>query len=192
MASRTLLAEVLDELPDQLDEGLTRLVHAELVKESKLGLRLTPAGKDAADSVFWEQQTTLPPGLIDEVYASFEAVNTRCKTLVSQWQVREVDGETVPNDHSDAEYDQAIIDGIHAIYRAVKPALVGLAEALPRISAYPRRFERALEQIGAGDLRYLAAPMLESFHTVWFELHEELIRLSGRTRADEAAAGRAD
>jgi hypothetical protein len=29
-----------------------------------------------------------------------------------------------------------------------------------------------------------------SHHTVWFELHEELIRLTGRNRADEAAGGR--
>jgi hypothetical protein len=192
MATRALLAEVLDEPPDQLDRALASLVHEELIKVSSLGLRLTPAGRAAADSVSLQEQIALPAGLIDEVYESFEAVNTRCKTLVSHWQVREVAGEMVPNDHADAEYDRVIIDGIHAIYRAVKPALLALSGAQPRIHAYPRRFERALEQIGAGDLRYLAAPMLESFHTVWFELHEELIRLSGRTRADEAAAGRAD
>jgi hypothetical protein len=34
--------------------------------------------------------------------------------------------------------------------------------------------------------------MIDSFHTVWFELHEDLIGLLGRTRAEEAAAGRAD
>ncbi len=34
--------------------------------------------------------------------------------------------------------------------------------------------------------------MIDSYHTVWFELHEELIALSGLTREDEAAAGRAD
>jgi hypothetical protein len=28
-------------------------------------------------------------------------------------------------------------------------------------------------------------------HGVWFELHEELIRLAGRTRESETAAGRA-
>ncbi len=33
--------------------------------------------------------------------------------------------------------------------------------------------------------------MVDSYHTLWFELHEELIQALGRTRADEAAAGRA-
>ena len=37
----------------------------------------------------------------------------------------------------------------------------------------------------------MAHPLRDSYHTVWFELHEELIRLSGRNRASEAAAGRA-
>ena len=35
----------------------------------------------------------------------------------------------------------------------------------------------------------VAAPVKDSYHTVWFELHEELIILSGRNRADEEAAG---
>jgi pyruvate,orthophosphate dikinase len=34
----------------------------------------------------------------------------------------------------------------------------------------------------------LAAPLKDSYHTVWFELHEELIILSGRSRADVEAA----
>jgi pyruvate,orthophosphate dikinase len=36
----------------------------------------------------------------------------------------------------------------------------------------------------------LSAPLKDSYHTVWFEMHEELILLCGRNRADEAAAGR--
>jgi hypothetical protein len=40
--------------------------------------------------------------------------------------------------------------------------------------------------------RYVAAPLIDSYHTVWFEFHEELLQATGRTRAKEAAAGRAD
>jgi pyruvate,orthophosphate dikinase len=32
---------------------------------------------------------------------------------------------------------------------------------------------------------------VDSYHGVWFELHEDLIQLSGRTREEESAAGRA-
>ena len=37
----------------------------------------------------------------------------------------------------------------------------------------------------------VASPRVDSYHGVWFELHEDLILLAGRTRADEVAAGRA-
>ena len=42
-----------------------------------------------------------------------------------------------------------------------------------------------------GDRRYVASPRVDSYHGVWFELHEDLILLAGRNRADEVAAGRA-
>ena len=47
-------------------------------------------------------------------------------------------------------------------------------------------------RVGAGQHEYIARPLIDSYHTVWFELHEELIEAAGLSRADEAAAGRAD
>ena len=38
---------------------------------------------------------------------------------------------------------------------------------------------------------WLARPIIDSYHTVWFELHEELILVSGLTREGEARAGHA-
>jgi pyruvate,orthophosphate dikinase len=40
----------------------------------------------------------------------------------------------------------------------------------------------------AGHSIMLASPLKESYHTVWFEYHEELISLTGRSRAQEALA----
>jgi pyruvate,orthophosphate dikinase len=40
----------------------------------------------------------------------------------------------------------------------------------------------------SGDRRFA----FDSYHTIWFELHEELISLMGRTRQGEALAGRAE
>jgi pyruvate,orthophosphate dikinase len=37
----------------------------------------------------------------------------------------------------------------------------------------------------------VASPRVDSFHGVWFELHEDLIQLAGRTRAEEVESGRA-
>lgn len=66
--------------------------------------------------------------------------------------------------------------------------LGGLA---PRLTGYAARLDRAIERIAEGDHTYVARPIMDSYHTVWFELHEDLIGLCGLTRAEEAAAGRA-
>ena len=54
-----------------------------------------------------------------------------------------------------------------------------------------RRARRAIEEARGGDQRYVASPRVDSYHGIWFELHEDLIQLAGRNRADEVAAGRA-
>ena len=61
----------------------------------------------------------------------------------------------------------------------------------PRLARYAHRLDAAAAAVAAGDGRYIASPRVDSYHGVWFELHEDLIRLAGRTREDEVAAGRA-
>ena len=102
------------------------------------------------------------------------------------------DGEEVVNDHTDGAYDNAVIvrlsDDIHPRVLAV---VLEVAAAEPRLARYGDRLTAALEALKQGDAQMMAHPLRDSYHTVWFELHEELIRLSGRNRASEAAAGRA-
>jgi hypothetical protein len=56
---------------------------------------------------------------------------------------------------------------------------------------YRARLRRAADAAIAGDGRFVASPRVDSYHGIWFELHEDLIQLAGRTREEEAAAGRA-
>jgi hypothetical protein len=78
-----------------------------------------------------------------------------------------------------------------SVHPAAHALLVDAAAALGRLRRYGLRLDDALERLVAGDARYLANPRVDSYHTIWFELHEELIRLAGRTRLEESAAGRA-
>jgi pyruvate,orthophosphate dikinase len=61
----------------------------------------------------------------------------------------------------------------------------------PRLGRYLERLSHALALAQGGDHRFVASPRVDSYHGVWFELHEELILLAGRTRSEEAEAGRA-
>jgi pyruvate,orthophosphate dikinase len=62
---------------------------------------------------------------------------------------------------------------------------------LHRFGTYLARLERAAAEAAGGDGRFVASPRVDSYHGIWFELHEDLILLAGRNRADEVAAGRA-
>jgi pyruvate,orthophosphate dikinase len=105
--------------------------------------------------------------------------------------MRDIDGKSVRNDHSDLTYDKSVLDGFDAIHADVEAILARVAAAVPRFTDYARRLSAALARVRGGELRYVAAPDADSYHTVWFELHQDLIGLLGTTRAMEAAAGRA-
>jgi len=113
------------------------------------------------------------------------------KDTVTAWQVREIGGESTLNDHSDAAYDASVLAGLSALHDDAVELLGAIARGLGRMETYRVRLDRALSLARAGDQRYVASPRVESYHTVWFELHEDLIRLAGRKRAPEVEAGRA-
>ena len=83
------------------------------------------------------------------------------------------------------------MEQLGAVDAALAPVLVMAAGLVPRLTRYRPAFAAALSKLRTGEARWMAAPIVDSYHTLWFELHEELIRLTGRTRAAEAAAGHA-
>ncbi len=115
----------------------------------------------------------------------------RMKLIMTGWQMREVDGQQILNDHSDEAYDAVVLADFQSLHEDTSAWLGRLSEGLPRLGLYRDRLQRAGERVAAGETNYLASPRVDSFHSVWFELHEDLIRLAGRTREEEAAAGRA-
>ena len=122
--------------------------------------------------------------VILDVYESFLPINDEVKQIVTDWQMRLVDGQIVLNDHSDRSHDEDVIARLQEIDAKVAPAVDSLATALPRFSLYASRLRRALAAIRDGDQTMVAAPIKDSYHTVWFELHEDLLMLSGRERKE--------
>jgi pyruvate,orthophosphate dikinase len=112
------------------------------------------------------------------------------KDIVTAWQLRDPAAQVI-NDHTDADYDRGVLERMARLHADVETWLADARAGCPRLTDYGVRLGRALQHAQAGDQRYVASPRVDSYHGVWFELHEDLIRLAGRTRADEAAAGRA-
>jgi pyruvate,orthophosphate dikinase len=121
---------------------------------------------------------------------AFLALDLRMKQTVTAWQLRDPDTQLI-NDHSDADYDRAVLDRLAALHADAVAWVTPLAVGCPRLGDYRIRLDRAAEAARSGDGRYVASPRVDSYHGIWFELHEDLIRLAGRRREDEVAAGRA-
>ena len=177
---------------DAVAAWLTSLVDAGLVEPTG-GERVKPtdAGRERLNAIYAEERAGCQPQ-IETALEAFHATNAVFKEVVTAWQLRSLDEGPVPNDHSDLEYDGAVLRRLRDdVHTAIVPLIDDAGSALPRLGLYRERLDDALGRIDKGEHEYIAHPLLDSYHTVWFELHEELIRLAGRDRAVEAAAGRA-
>lgn len=192
MSDAGAIALVLGTTEDVVRPLIDALVERGDAQELPKGrVRATPALIAKMGEWFAGEATRLGPH-IEAQMESFHAVNTDFKIVVTDWQMRCVDGNMVPNDHTDTEYDASVVARLRCdIHAAIGPILGALARAEPRLGRYLERLELALAAVEDGIGEMVAHPLKDSYHTVWFELHEELIRLSGRNRAEEAAAGRA-
>ncbi len=178
----------VDQLVESLGAELAALeavlgqMHESAFVETASGqVRLTPAGKLEAAELFRADRDAL--GRCEERLDEFHAFDGRMKQIVTAWQVREVGGEQVLNDHSDAAYDAAVLDELGALHADTVVWLESLT-SIPRFATYRARLARALDLVRGGDQRFVASPRVDSYHSVWFELHEDLIRLAGKKRSE--------
>jgi pyruvate,orthophosphate dikinase len=185
------VAAALLSTPDVTSGLLDGLVADGLAEVVAGSSRLTAHGKSVgkqqmgADSDAW--------GIENAVAAldAFLALDQRMKVTVTAWQMRDLDGAQAFNDHSDPAYDARVLAELAALHADATAWLQPLAGDLPRLAIYLGRLERAIAAARGGDHRYVASPRVDSYHGAWFELHEDLIQLAGRSRAEEVAAGRA-
>jgi pyruvate,orthophosphate dikinase len=150
-------------------------------------VRLTPEGRQRLTELVDAERAQVDHDALTGLYEEFDRHNTDFKQIVTDWQVK--DGN--PNEHTDEAYDRSIIERLAALDADFQPLAGRIVGVAPRLRNYPQRFSTALERVRAGDTSYVARPITDSYHTVWFEFHEELIGLLGLSREEEAGAGRA-
>ncbi|MGI9614728.1 MAG: pyruvate, phosphate dikinase [Acidimicrobiales bacterium] len=156
---------------------------------------LTADGTARIDELYEVEAVDAGP-VIEPHFERFDELNLRFKQVVTDWQMcppaDDPAGDPVLNDHTDDAYDAAVLAALDAdVHAGISSILSEVSKGVSRLAVYHRRLSDAMDAIKSGDTQMVASPLRDSYHTVWFELHEELIRLTGRNRADEAAAGRA-
>ncbi|MEO7429425.1 MAG: MarR family transcriptional regulator [Acidimicrobiales bacterium] len=169
---------------------LDQLVAQELVtyRDGRLsGFTLTPPGRaEHARLLSAELDTHGVRDAIKAAYAKFLGLNSGLLEVCTSWQLREVDGDSTMNDHSDPGYDAGVVDQLAELHGRVHPICEELGAALARYGHYGPRLVTAIDRVRAGEIDWFTKPMIASYHTVWFELHEDLLATLGIERGSEA------
>ncbi len=121
--------------------------------------------------------------LLYEPYRTFISLNEEFKALCGDWQLRA--GQ--PNDHTDADYDGAVIDRLVGLDAAAAPVVARMGEVLARLQPYGPRLARTCLKVVEGETKMFTGVMCGSYHDVWMELHEDLILTQGIDRAAEGS-----
>ena len=153
--------------------ALESLVAQGLVEEKKGTFALTESGESRRVQLLEAERSGLDDSAMQALYGDFCEVDPRFKSLVADLQLGKL------------ERDEAAAH-LAPLHLRLQPLLDRASALLPRLSPYAQRFQEALQALQQGDPRYLASPLVESYHGIWFEFHEELIQSSGRSRAQEA------
>ena len=147
--------------------------------------RLTAAGRMILESEYSRFYGALrDDDAFANAYRQFEEINKTLKTVITDWQTMAVGGERVPNDHSNKDYDEDVIGRLGDMHEKFEPVLNALCAGEARIGYYRDKLNHALEQAEDGNGDWVSDAKIDSYHTVWFELHEELLRLMGTEREE--------
>ena len=161
--------------------------HARYREGRMSGWMLTPDGRIAGEQLLAaELDAAGARATVQSGYAAFLELNHDMLGVCTAWQMREVGGEQQVNDHADADYDAGVVGRLAAIDAEVQPICAGLAGALDRFAGYDRRFAASLDKVRNGEVDWFTKPMIDSYHTIWFELHEDFLATLGLDRTSEA------
>jgi hypothetical protein len=161
------------------DAGLVRRVEGHVT-----GWTLTPDGRREGEQLLAaELDAAGARPAVEAGYEGFVALNRELLEVCTAWQLR----DDAINDHSDASYDQQVVLQLVTLHDKVRPVVAGLRAALDRFSGYSPRLRTALERVTEGEREWFTKPTIDSYHTVWFELHEDLLATLGLERSKETA-----
>jgi hypothetical protein len=146
------------------------------------GWGLTEAGRAVdAERIADELETAGTRTAVAAAYDGFLVLNPELLDLCTAWQMRSVDGVAMPNDHSDPAYDARVLDRLTDLDQRAEVVCADLSAAMLRFQRYRVRLTDALARARSGALDYVT-DSIESYHTVWFQLHEDLLATLGIPR----------
>ncbi|WP_051082350.1 hypothetical protein [Arthrobacter sp. 131MFCol6.1] len=141
------------------------------------GWSLTVAGRTENERLLAEElESAGGLAAVTAVHAKFAPLNAGVVAACSKLQLRWL-AEGSPNDGIDEQAHQPFTEALASL----SDLEVRLTAVLPRFSGYAKRLEQAVANAPT-EPAWLTATDRDSFHRIWFELHEDLIATLGIRR----------
>ncbi len=166
------------------DDALGELVERGFALVKGPFIMPTPEGTAAAGKLLRIASGSAEEGELNKLFDAFLPINRRLRDVCSAWQTRP-DGTV--NDHNDAGYDDAVRERLDDVHSSIGPVLRRLGGIDESLGGYRPRLQAALDKFDDGENNWLASPLIDSYHTVWMHLHQQLILMLGLTRAEDEA-----
>jgi hypothetical protein len=136
------------------------------------GWLLTPEGREREAELSAAERASADLSPLAAGYdTEFLALNRTFKQVCTDWQL-----------NSDVA---ATAEALLRVHQTIGDLLAAYAAVLPRFAAYQPRFDAALERFRGGDTRALIQPLSDSYHDIWLELHEDLLRVLDKQREED-------
>ncbi|MEV4901183.1 transcriptional regulator [Citricoccus sp. NPDC055426] len=146
------------------------------------GWILTDAGTGRVTALLAEERASAGAhAVLKSTAAGFEDLNGRLVRTLTQWQLG------TPTDR--AELREDTLAELTDLADSLESLLADLIIRLPRFARYPRQFTAAARKARAGQEEWVAGVGLLSCHTVWAELHQDLLSSLGRRRGHPGSSG---
>jgi hypothetical protein len=142
-----------------------------------LGWALTDAGRaEDMRRLSTELDQTGARPTVATAYAHFDKLNKRFLKVITNWQIRPSQVDAMArNDHGDQAWDDRVLGALGQLDHSLRPLCANLLDALDRFDGYADRFSAALDRAVQGDGSWVAGIGIDSCHTGWFQLHEDLL-----------------
>lgn len=184
-ADRESLIAYLGTPATELDQALEEAVRTGRVVKVDKGYVLSPLARVSLGADYSREYAALRnDAALLEAYETFERINAQLKSLITQWQTIDARGSRIVNDHSDPDYDDKVIAKIGDLHERAQRVLLRFEKAVPRFTYYRENLGVALNKAEDGQIEWVSDVKLPSYHTLWFELHEDILRLLGRKRSE--------
>lgn len=137
-------------------------------------LRLDETGENRRVALLEESRGEVDFGGLEAVYEDcFLPLNVEFKEFCTRWQA--------------TENRFGLLEEMIGIDERIGEQLGVFEAAFPHYRRYRVGFAAAIEKVETGDADALTGAIGPTYHNLWFELHEDLLQMLGRSRADEEA-----